>query len=301
MFNLSFQDYASFFAGRVVQEAVCVLKCDPRYMSKDELDVELFAENLMDQIMRDALIASIRSNRNSSQLISDHGAGGDGIQSHPPPTEDSVVKGDQGDVKQKGYHAEGARPKTSLASVRTRPKTKSIPQRRDVRRRDNELGEQRTGDRFDASRHVTDQRMRRAVSIGGYEASESQHYLQVIPQPAAPHLGSSRQRSVHRQSVQRSSIDSLPPASIHKRHSSPGSCMQPSSFLSTLPPSAHAASSSHLLQSGTSQCEDHTHEQNAQKTRRGLESTSSAASSIPVYRGAAHTEASYLVSVVASL
>ncbi|CAL1545340.1 unnamed protein product [Lymnaea stagnalis] len=55
------QDYASYFAGRVVQEAVCVLRCDPDYMSREEQDVDMFAENLTDQIMRDALMATVHT------------------------------------------------------------------------------------------------------------------------------------------------------------------------------------------------------------------------------------------------
>ncbi|XP_059168557.1 uncharacterized protein LOC131950431 isoform X2 [Physella acuta] len=65
------QDYASYFAGRVVQEAVCVLQCEPEYMSQDALDVDMFAENLSDQIMRDVFISSVTKTADRVQAGTD--------------------------------------------------------------------------------------------------------------------------------------------------------------------------------------------------------------------------------------
>ncbi|XP_012935793.2 serine-rich adhesin for platelets [Aplysia californica] len=47
-------DYASLFAGQVVQEAVCVLKSDPDYLTAEQANIDIYAENLTDQILREA-------------------------------------------------------------------------------------------------------------------------------------------------------------------------------------------------------------------------------------------------------
>ena len=140
------QDYASFFAGQVVQEAVCVLRQDPDFQDfgmKDPQtqDVDIFAENLSDQILRDVFL--------SGSLVS--GGDGTGLGNKKAALDVSGVRrslaripASQGGEKESRlrYYGEGARPKVRTfrreeeygRKLHAQSPAKDIPPRKLVRR-----------------------------------------------------------------------------------------------------------------------------------------------------------------------
>lgn len=227
------QDYASFFAGRVVQEAVCVLRCDPEYMSREEQDVDMFAENLTDQIIRDALV-TLRGNGNHGFGLQKPSAFGKSSFAMRR-TERGVSS-----AERKPYYGEGARPKTSATQNQSKP-PRDVSQRKEMKRKG----------------CVQDSAASRRVS-------RPQQHLYMSSRPAATKTEESRQRSSVRHRVQKNTADFPPSPSSQKRHSASGSTLSPSSLSSHTPTIARP----HL--SMTSQHHHHIQGKNMQKARGSI-------------------------------
>ncbi|RUS74876.1 hypothetical protein EGW08_017364, partial [Elysia chlorotica] len=156
-------DYASLFAGQVVQEAVCVLRQDPDFQDfagardPQDRDLSIFAENLSDQIMRDVFLsASLVSQGDRENPVGEEkkaaGPGDFGSVGHQSWTGDSGKRfpntgggGEEGggEESHSRYYGQGARPKVKTVrkgeewggrKLHGQSPAKDIPERKLVRR-----------------------------------------------------------------------------------------------------------------------------------------------------------------------
>ena len=237
------QDYASFFAGQVVQEAVCVLRQDPEFQDFGMIDpvrrdVDIFAENLSDQIMRDVFLSGL--------LLSD-GADGDGVSgSEHRKSAKGVNSGGRGFSRASGkrfgrgagkeshlrYYGEGARPKVRTPSqdedparkLHAQSPAKDIPPRKLARSRRTDGGDQLYdkdllfgGGRGGFKRRTGGARLRQK------EVQPHQHHLDIPSRSQRSHPSSS---SSHQRKSSPSSLS--PTAQAPKLSWSP---VSPSSYL----------------------------------------------------------------------
>ncbi|GFO00486.1 poly(ADP-ribose) glycohydrolase [Plakobranchus ocellatus] len=136
------EDCATFFAGQVVQEAVCVLRQDPDFQQlaavkkPEDRDVDIFAENLTDQILRDVYFSTANaagvdhSDEAAVTTVGSHDVShGGGKQSQ---RKDELSK----------HYGKGARPKVWIPSQAGKLSAESpaydLPPRKHVRSRHSE-------------------------------------------------------------------------------------------------------------------------------------------------------------------
>ncbi|KAH9512360.1 hypothetical protein Btru_039314 [Bulinus truncatus] len=229
------QDYASFFAGQVVQEAVCVLRCDPDYLSQEQKDVDMYAENLTDQIMRDALISSLHVGEQNIRLMSG--------QSRAKVAASSDIK-KNGNERSRipSYSGQGAIPKVKVAksSPRVASQPRNIPQRKTEQSVEQQIHSRQSEFSSNSRVKFSKPGQRRALGAAGagISISPSQQYLHPTFKPASspPWPGGARPKQ------QTSSAADRHLPSRSKRHSSPS----PLSFSSSIPVPHQSSSPSSL-------------------------------------------------------